>query len=310
MALNASGPISLAGSTTGQSIAVELGLSPTAQISLNDAAVRGLAGVPSGAIVMPTNFYGKSNIVYMQATGGTVTTSGNYKIHRFTGNGTFNVTTAPAGGGDAETEILVVAGAGGGGNDRGGGGGAGGTIYQTAYTGFSATGNYTVTIGGGGAGSPSEGVRAGNGSNSVLGAVTATGGGSGGGGDGSDSFGSRRNGRNGGSGGGAKTGGTRGTGIAGQGNDGATGDAGGGGGAGAAGTAGNPSPQAAGFTSSISGSSVTYARGGRGTSSNGGAGPVGGANTGDGGGGGAFSGGQQPGGAGGSGVVVIKYRFQ
>jgi hypothetical protein len=61
MALNASGPISLAGSTAGQSIAVELGLGATSQISLNDAAVRGLAGVPSGAITMPTNFYGKAN---------------------------------------------------------------------------------------------------------------------------------------------------------------------------------------------------------------------------------------------------------
>lgn len=62
MPLNVSGPISLAGSTAGESIALELGLSATGQISLNDAAVRGLAGVPSGAIIMPTDFYGKSNL--------------------------------------------------------------------------------------------------------------------------------------------------------------------------------------------------------------------------------------------------------
>ena len=61
MALNSSGPISLAGTTTGQSIAVELSLGATTQISLNDTAVRTLAGVPSGAITMPTNFYGKSS---------------------------------------------------------------------------------------------------------------------------------------------------------------------------------------------------------------------------------------------------------
>ena len=61
MTLNSSGPISLAGATAGQSIAVELGLSSTGTISLNQANVRTLAGVPSGAIVMPTNFYGKSN---------------------------------------------------------------------------------------------------------------------------------------------------------------------------------------------------------------------------------------------------------
>ena len=68
MTLNASGQISLAGSTTGQSIALELGLGATTQISLNDSAVRTLAGVPSGAIVMPTNFYGKSNTVTINLT--------------------------------------------------------------------------------------------------------------------------------------------------------------------------------------------------------------------------------------------------
>jgi len=61
MPLNNTGPISLAGATAGQSIAVELGLSATGTISLNQSNVRTLAGVPSGAIIMPTNFYGKSN---------------------------------------------------------------------------------------------------------------------------------------------------------------------------------------------------------------------------------------------------------
>lgn len=60
MALNATGAISLAGTTTGQSIALELGLSGTAQITMNCTAVRTLAGVASGAITL-SNFYGKSN---------------------------------------------------------------------------------------------------------------------------------------------------------------------------------------------------------------------------------------------------------
>lgn len=67
MALNASGPISLGGSTSGQSIALELSQSATGQISLNDTNVRSLAGVSSGAITVPTNFWGKSsrpNITY------------------------------------------------------------------------------------------------------------------------------------------------------------------------------------------------------------------------------------------------------
>jgi hypothetical protein len=68
MALNSSGPISLAGSTAGQSIALELSQSATGTISLNDTAVRNLAGVPSGAITMPTNFWGKSSLAGYLAT--------------------------------------------------------------------------------------------------------------------------------------------------------------------------------------------------------------------------------------------------
>ena len=60
MPLNPSGAISLGGPTAGQSIAVEVGQGATSQISLNDTIVRTLAQVPSGAITMPTNFWGKS----------------------------------------------------------------------------------------------------------------------------------------------------------------------------------------------------------------------------------------------------------
>ena len=66
MALNPSGAISLAGPTAGQSIAVELGVSATATISLNDTNVRKLAGVASGVIVMPTDFWGKSSFTATQ----------------------------------------------------------------------------------------------------------------------------------------------------------------------------------------------------------------------------------------------------
>ena len=72
MTLNASGPISLAGTTAGQSIEIENGGNGTTQISLNDTAVRNLAGgaaVPAGStIIMPTNFYGKSNRVVQTIT--------------------------------------------------------------------------------------------------------------------------------------------------------------------------------------------------------------------------------------------------
>jgi hypothetical protein len=59
MPLNASGPISLAGATVGQSIALELGRAATTTTSLNETAVRSLLGVPSGAISF-SSAYGKS----------------------------------------------------------------------------------------------------------------------------------------------------------------------------------------------------------------------------------------------------------
>jgi hypothetical protein len=76
MTLNSSGPISLGGSTAGQSINLELSKSATATVSLNDTDVRTLAGVASGAIVMPTDFYGKSAVSI---------TLGSYSIADLTG---------------------------------------------------------------------------------------------------------------------------------------------------------------------------------------------------------------------------------
>jgi hypothetical protein len=61
MALNLSGPISLGGATTGQSINLELGNGATDLVALNDTEVRTLAGITSGVITMPTDFYGKSS---------------------------------------------------------------------------------------------------------------------------------------------------------------------------------------------------------------------------------------------------------
>lgn len=60
MPLNASGPISIGGSTAGQSINLELGRAAGATSSLNESALRTLAAVPSGAISL-SNFYGKSS---------------------------------------------------------------------------------------------------------------------------------------------------------------------------------------------------------------------------------------------------------
>ena len=108
-------------------------------------------------------------IPYIVASGGTETTSGDFKIHTFTGPGTFTVscasTVAPRNG----LEYLVVGGGGGGALQNtsargGGGGGAGG--YRTSAFGPSplqaptinaVAGAYPVTVGAGGAGGCSPG---------------------------------------------------------------------------------------------------------------------------------------------------------
>jgi hypothetical protein len=79
------------------------------------------------------------------ATGGSVSTQGDYKVHTFTTSGTFTVTDA---GSEGTVEHLTVAGGGGGGKyNRGGGGGSGG--YLAGTTAVTAT-TYNIVVGGGG----------------------------------------------------------------------------------------------------------------------------------------------------------------
>jgi hypothetical protein len=240
---------------------------------------------------------------FVSATGGTITTSGDFKIHTFTGDGCFAVTNTFGSGVGAKVSYVVVAGGGGG---TGAGGGAGGFREgKQACGGYTASPlaatpcsglpvsvqTYPITVGGGGAGANPgyTGVGKADGSNSIFSTITSTGGGAGGtsptpspGGDGGD----------GGSGGGS--GNTpSGTAAAGsgntppvsppQGNNGGTSSPGpgamvgmgGGGGAGAVGTNGtqnpaNPNPGSNagsggnGVASSITGSPVTKAGGGGG----------------------------------------------
>lgn len=87
------------------------------------------------------------------ATGGDVIyEQGDYRIHVFENSGTFTISQL---GNDAiwgnRIWYLTVAGGGGGGSDMGGGGGAGGVVENQHF--IATTGNYTVTVGAGGAGS-------------------------------------------------------------------------------------------------------------------------------------------------------------
>ena len=106
------------------------------------------------------------------ASGGSVTSSGGYTIHTFTGSGTFTVT----GGGSKSIDVLVVAGGAGGSGYYGGsygianGGGAGGL---SAFTTSVAASSNTITIGAGGA------AQNGGNSSSAIG-TTVTGGSAGG----------------------------------------------------------------------------------------------------------------------------------
>ena len=88
-------------------------------------------------------YYGGS--VEGSATGGTITTVGDYKYHIFTSNGNF----VPTSSGTIET--LIVAGGGGGGENVGGGGGAGGVVHDTALA--VTAQSYAMVVGSGGTGS-------------------------------------------------------------------------------------------------------------------------------------------------------------
>ena len=165
---------------------------------------------------------GNYGALYVAATGGTVTTSGDYKIHTFTGAGCFVVSCAGNNAGSNKVSYMVVAGgagsgAGASGSNWAGGGGAGGGFREGKCTsdpysaspivapdGLSVSAStYPITVGGGGTGISACGPgQGGDGSNSVFSTITSAGGG-GGGNRGDPSTVPTHYGRNGGSGGGA-----------------------------------------------------------------------------------------------------------
>jgi len=128
---------------------------------------------------------------YVVATGGTITTSGDYKIHTFNSSGTFTVTQVGNPIGSNTVDYLVVAAGGGAGSKRGGGGGAGGfreSVPSPAAWSASPLANpggslpvsvqgYPVTVGAGGAGQTGTNADNAPGGNSVFSTITSTGGG-------------------------------------------------------------------------------------------------------------------------------------
>jgi hypothetical protein len=236
---------------------------------------------------------------FVAATGGCITTCGDYKIHTFTGPGTFTVTNAGNPVGSATVDYLVVAGGGAGGAIAvAGGGGAGGYressgtasgCYSVSPLGAGVSAlpvsvqGYPITVGAGGTGPGATTTSGSPGTNSVFSTITSTGGGKG------STF-TNANvppcsaalaGTGGSGGGGMGYISTPNSGAAGntppvnpsQGNNGGTGSSspnyGGGGGGGATqagfnGLPGGPSVGGAGATSSINGTPTTRAGGGSG----------------------------------------------
>ena len=90
--------------------------------------------------------------LYVTASGGTESTSGDYKIHTFTSSSNFVVSSAGNSAGSENFDYLIVSGGGAGGSDNGGGGGAGGVVYATCQPVSVQT--YPVTVGAGGASAP------------------------------------------------------------------------------------------------------------------------------------------------------------
>jgi len=246
---------------------------------------------------------------FITATGGTITTCGNNKIHTFTGPGTFSVSAISNVCAARNTVgYLVVAGGGGGGTNHGGGGGAGGfregrNVPIDNFTASPLVANaptnavtvtvtdFPITVGAGGT-APGN-CNGAKGSNSIFSTITSTGGGSGNGGGGAGQPGGSGGAAGGQGGPGGGNGNTPSTTPA-QGTNGGCApnpdaSAGGGGGAVDAGSPGGPrsNPGGAGgdgTATSITGSSVTRAGGGGG--GNGGfPGPGGGGGAGPGGGG-------------------------
>ena len=134
-----------------------------------------------------------AQLTFIEATGGTITTCGNCKIHTFTGPGTFCVSKISCETSFNEISYVVVAGGASGGYDDGGGGGGAGGFREdkspvTTYTASPLDGAgpitvtetaFPITVGAGGA--ARTGTAAGApGTNSIFSTITSAAGGGGG----------------------------------------------------------------------------------------------------------------------------------
>ena len=158
-------------------------------------ATKGWLAVEEG-----TGFVGET---FIEATGGTITTAcTNFRVHTFTGPGTFTVSALGSTPALNKVSYMVVAGGGGGGFDGGGGGGAGGyregkntpidsytaSPLAAADSGLTVTAtSFPITVGAGSAGTTSATCTS-QGSPSIFSSITSAGGGGGGSGGGNGGY--------------------------------------------------------------------------------------------------------------------------
>ncbi len=141
-----------------------------------------------------------TGVSFVTATGGTITTCGNFKIHTFTGPGTFAVSSISTTTAENTVGYAVVAGGGGGASEGAGGGGAGGYREGRNATvdNFTASplvanaptnavtltvASFPITVGSGGAGGTAgspPAIRGVSGGVSTFSTITSAGGGGGG----------------------------------------------------------------------------------------------------------------------------------
>ena len=86
---------------------------------INDVAIASIEKLndKTDANIQAVNGLELTGESFIVATGGSITTDGNYKIHTFSSNGTFEVLSKGGSGAGDQIEYLVVAGGGGGGQN-------------------------------------------------------------------------------------------------------------------------------------------------------------------------------------------------
>lgn len=159
----------------------------TLKVSLTSSAAygtefRAIVHIGEASAIFTVTTEQRDAYSFLSASGGTVETYGNFRIHEFRTSGRFaidQVGTHPQYGNRVYFLIMGGGGGGGAGAANGGGGGGGAGALRTG----TATGealSYAVEIGQGGAGAASNAVAGGNGGMTKFANITVAGGGGGG----------------------------------------------------------------------------------------------------------------------------------